>query len=346
MLVQRLYYIKTVFFGLRSVFDNCKEYLKKGIYVIADNYTLKNSISNNTVSVFSDYYNEKNPIKKVFNNLISKRKYVVSEKNDYNGELIVVSSSRKQYKIFDFDNKIVITKYKSKKQYFLCKSNYDYAKKIYRTSEIIKFDNQKLTTFERYLINNFNDKNNEIIYEKILFDYINNNTNYDTIKKSEITMPKKFKKYDILCKIYNNLIAENYIGFTKIKSHGDLWSSNIIYSHNNVYYIDFETINYYSFFYDIFFYMYSEAYLKGDYTLLFNYFNGKYDTIFIEYFKKFDSKYNPDKKNIYLLYFIYEYVCSKWKVLSDKKIKVEINKIMVLLEKLNIKLGCDYCENK
>jgi len=312
-----------------------------------DNFsTIYNEQSNNVkIRTFSDIICTKKNIKKKLNRFINERRkrIIANSDNLYNGEMIIISSSKNHYKIFDFDNQLLITVYEDKDIYEKVNDNYNYFTNVVKlnTPDIVKNDDKELVTVERYIKFDEENKNRVDLFEKILKQYILVGKNFEVRYVSNEEKSDNLLKYNIFKSIYKyvNTQHDNDLNACKIKCHGDLWSSNIIYNENTLYYIDYEMVDYYSFFYDIYFYMFSEAYILNDYTILNNYFDGKYDNLLQQYFLIFNVKYNRELREYYFINFIREYSYNKWRNFSKKGINYEISRIEKMFDKLKINMG-------
>lgn len=338
---QKVYFFKISVFGIKGILKKVRKYLKSGIYTIKNNfYTIYNINvnNNNNIKTFIDNSNLSGKIKKCLIDKIANKKYKIDNKyTSYSGELVVITSSRQQYKIFDFDNNNVIVKYLSTKKYDIIKKNYHYISKLFNTPKIIKYNDEELVTIEQYIFNeNISDKK-EQIFNEVLNIYIRTGNKVELMNDKFQKQSKNISKTSFFQKI-NKYISKNTVlqNIKYIKCHGDLWSSNILLKDNTLYFIDYEKVDYYSVFYDIYFYMFSEAYILNNYLLLNNYLDGQYDKLLKKYFSIFNMKFDSNKKKDYFIFFIQEYANNKWSKLSSRSLNFEINKINILLTKMNI----------
>ncbi len=110
--------------------------------------------------------------------------------------------------------------------------------------------------------------------------------------------------------------------------HGDCWKSNILYHDQQIYFIDYETVDTYSFLYDIFKFGYSETLYNKNPELLNQYMNGIFDTMMMDYFKIFGLSYEVDSRRDYFLIFLMELYLRKG-VGQSRKNQLDMQKRIV-----------------
>lgn len=341
---QRLYYLKTLIFGYKRIINKNKKYLKNGLYAIKDNFCTIYNIESDAskIKTFIDLVDTKENIKKKINRLVTSRKYKLSNNESlYNGEMIIVSSARDHYKIFDFDNELLITRYNDEEKYNKVNDNYKYLRKMhFKLPDIIEFSDKELITVEKYIVGEDNTEIKNHIFKLILKDYISVGSNFEVKNNSGDNEKNNLVNYDFFERLDDYINSINDISkYSKIKCHGDLWSSNIIYSNKNLYYIDYEMVGYYSFYYDIYFFMFSEAYILNNYDILNNYFLGEYDDLLQKYFSIFGAEYDKNLKKYYLVAFVKEYAYNKWRFFNKRGINYEISRLNELFIKLGIRIS-------
>lgn len=335
-----LYYLKRaydVFVSPIKAFNNCKPYLKAGQYKIAPNYTVIFSDANSKIKTFSgstEIKDEINDSRTILRRILSKRKYKLSNNNNvFNGSLLIISSSGKQYKILDTENRLVLTKYNQREQYIKCINNYNYLKKIYNIPEILEKNDRYLYTIEKMI--EAKEKDFNIIFEYLIERAINNFAKFKKCNKNDLERKEANSNY----KIYNYL-KKDYRKISKdisvIKCHGDMWDANIIYDGKNYNIIDMESVNYFILYYDIFFYMFTESYLSNNDVILNKYFKGNYDSLLEELFSKFECNYDKNCRVEYFNTFLYEYINNKKINFNSYTGKKEYNRLKIFLKKYKL----------
>ena len=324
--------------NLRDAIKINKIYMKDGKYNVSSHFTKisrKDSFSN--LKTFSDL-NEKSAKRNYFKRMAFYLQNIFNIKiksttKKFYGDMLIISSSNEQYKIFDFEKKQVLTKYKEYSKYEKYKDNYNYLSRIYSIPEVTSFDDNDFVVIENYIKQEQSNINNEKIIMDIVNLYIQNSGSF--VKKSEeLKLCDRMDNFNIYGKLHN---IYNNNKFTLIKCHGDLWQPNLICSSEKNYYIDFECVDYYSFFYDIFFYIFSSAYIMKDYTLVENFAAGKYDEKFSELFKLYGFSFEGEKRANYFCSFLFEYINKKWKNIDDDNLEKQFNKLEQFIEKLGWK---------
>lgn len=301
--------------SLKNIVNNKDNFLIDGKYSFNDDYSQFSNIENDFI--FKNYsQNDKNSwkdiIKKVILRLIFNDTYVVHSKNKiFNGICMIPTSTNNSLKISN-DNTIMTYYFNSED----CKkmlSKKRLISSIFATPETIEEKNNFY--IEKRI--NYKDFDKEKIIEYILHSYS------DNVKNS---LPKyqekklEFFKRKVRCK--------------EIIQHGDLWNGNILYD-GQYYIIDYELVDHKYFLYDFFFYIYSYYDFDGNDKLLNNYFNGKYDELLTDYFKKFGEVYSGDERinyfKIFLSYFYYDRFHDKSTKRKSNK-KVELNNVITKYE--------------
>ena len=95
-------------------------------------------------------------------------------------------------------------------------------------------------------------------------------------------------------------------------AHGDLWSSNLLYDGTDYYYIDFEHVAPRYFLSDVLYYIFAEAFVKGDDKMMKSYLSGKYDAELSELFSAAGISFEPEEKTCYFKIFLDELYRERW----------------------------------
>lgn len=223
-------------------------------------------------------------IRKVFVKLFSVK--VILNGGDLFSGKTLKSSEDGMVKIFDSEEKKVLTILPSHEITCELENNHDYFARYFHTSNIMQID-RKIT----------------------LEDYIEPE-DIDVLKKFDLLLAsydhyfKKLKLNGDISNDYHKLSHDKELKTSKLsdivllRCHGDCWSSNIIYSENKLFMIDFDRNGQFFFLYDIMTYMYCEAVYNNDSSILDNFIVGCYDQNIIEFYSTFDIEWNGSKKEI------------------------------------------------
>lgn len=221
-------------------------------------------------------------------------------------------------KIFDFANKKVLSIFSTTEKMKSEIENYNTTKDFFSIPKIINHDFKNLYIVEEIIDVRINElwtnSDNSYVMNEIINQYINylsfckreynysfNNIN-NLIIDSKLTngFITKFKK-----SIDSELLN---LEFPFVKLHGDLWSSNILLENNTnreIYIIDWEHAGDYLFFYDLFWFMQSEAVNNKNYDFINEYFLGEYDDCLIKMFNMYNltfyKKYRIDYFKIFCI---------------------------------------------
>ena len=318
-----IYNIMLLVFPLRMVFKKFLIYLKNGTFhMCGSNDCLSNDKTQiNTFKI----YNKKNILKKIIYKIIQLKKVKVKNNHaKFEGDSLLITSSLNNVKIFDKHNKKTLSIYFEEANYKKIMNNMILADKIFKIPKIIEFKDEEKSILEEYIND---DGITEQVFYKIIDFYIFNQWDIKLIDilPEECDDLLKKEKY----KIYDNLLEKKMI-----LCHGDLWSSNILCEDSNIFFVDFENIDYYPIYYDLFYFMFSEAYIKNNYKYIENYLKGIYNQKFKLYFEKFEIEYNDNYKLEYLYQFLRCYAKNKWNKLSSRNLKREIKKLDNFMNRL------------
>jgi len=232
--------------------------------------------------------------------------------NKFNGQLGMITRSD-SIKIFDLEEKKVLTFIENKHEYQIIKTAYSKLNKYYNTT-FLEFDDEKLC-YSEYLIdfkpsNIWNKKEKELVFDhtyNVNKMYFNE---YSELHYKKISVSKKIKEWQMQenikktvenCKL---LLQKVDVEIPILTLHGDINLNNILLSENKIYFIDFEMSEEYLFFYDILSLIYHEPFSNswnGEKSYLINYVQGKYDLKLQELFGILNFNYIPELKKEYFI---------------------------------------------
>lgn len=297
-------FFKLLFGEFHRIYRIVKPYLKAGTYQMDFTFSTIYSKKKKENTTFDQITFQKGHI--FFGFLSYFFRFQIKGETAYKGEKIFISSSRREYKIFDFTNQKVFT-------YFI-----DDKKKreiLHRRELLLPFFN----------VPSLIEIQQNLIIEKY-------------IEKIPCYIESLFIKIIELYKVY----------FTKVNCcyqrkqtpyfvlHGDLWSSNIIYHNEQIYMVDFEKVSIYPYYYDLLFFIFTEAYIQGNFCLLDNYFKGEYDEQFEQiHITLFLEKFSIHKKEIFRK-FLQLYEREKWNHLPLKVQRKNKKKLFRIKQKYDI----------
>ena len=149
--------------------------------------------------------------------------------------------------------------------------------------------------------------------QKLLFFYTNKNIGVSAYaNKNCLNGLISYLKKDLGAKI-KNIISGDHL--KQIITHGDCNYLNYIFDGDSFFFIDYDRAGMHFFFCDCIFFIFWQYYVLNDTSLIFNYFNGKYDSLFKTLFNSFDARFIPDCKYIYIYITIYD--VSNFKINSE-----------------------------
>ena len=232
----------------------------------------------------------------------------------FGGTEIIISSSLSEYKIFDYLRKEVLTKYKSSSKLQRVIKGKNIFAQSYNVPKTITVNNNEAYIIEELIPHVEFDS--EMAFKNICISicahtklYISSLcTNKASYQDACVHFSNRFGESDIL---YEGL------GSTELLSHGDLWSSNVIYDGSKQYITDFERIGSRYFLFDFFFFIFSEWHLNQKAKLIINYNEGLYDVFLHEIFQIVGHKFDTKKKDCYLAAFLVSVTYERWKNYID-----------------------------
>lgn len=323
--------INKIFLLLRVLIHN-RKYIQNGLYRVNQSFTVLYStkvmkrVFDEEKYLFDTITDECNMYRKIFSQIAVFP--VVSLRKRANANIILLSTQNDYVKLFDYDKNMVINCYNNN---FALER--DISNKI-KWSEYFKVVPFKIDRNECTLIEQLIQKRDiepEKMFLKVIKEYAEN----DKLVKTKVVRDTSYmiEKLTILSNwLKMEMIQETelYLSNNSCYSltHGDLWNSNLLFDGSEVYFIDFECLEYRFFFYDIFCFMFSEALLRSNETLLRKYFNNVFDEFFIIYFSLYEQKFNTDYKMVYFNVFLITYFMERWESSSEGAFYKEIQQII------------------
>lgn len=235
------------------------------------------------------------------------------------------------YKIFNFNNKKILTKINCKKKYESIKGaavrfNGFFNTTFINFSDVAQYYIESYIDFKPHFQWSNDDK--KVIIERIFkiyryyFETIRKNNNTYVSLKYKI---EKWKDKDFIhCSGIADLNLSKIIHLTvpAIPLHKDLHIENVLFYQNEVYFIDFEHNGIAIFFDDIFRFVFSEH--AEDFYLK-NYLKGEYDEYFEVLFEIFGLNYDNKCRKEYILISQIERGCNEKQICQLLEKFVELN---------------------
>lgn len=261
-----------------------QRYLIPGIYRIYKfgelviNENIKSHLGDNFWGIKSLNWRKK-IIRLLMVKLFSK-KIILLREEKFSGQALKYSEDH-VIKIFDFKTKVVLTVLPTDEMTSKMISNHEYFSKYFNTTHVKRLESNVLT--EDYIVS-------DLIEPSHKFNLLLNC--YDVYFKELVASSLIHVDYQIVEVDYINRSSETVL----VRCHGDCWSSNILYSNESLYMIDFDRNGQWFFLYDLLTYMYCETVFNHDSTIL-NYFTkGSYDYYILNFYKTFGLVWDGSKK--------------------------------------------------
>lgn len=296
--------------------ERCHDYLSKGVYRINSSLTVVYNID--VVDKEQDVQNflfsdsiKRNVLLNYFAKLFTSK--IRSNGKKFAGQLVIISTNERDYKVFDYDTSTLITIFDSTSiatEIFLKR------KKWAEYFPVINFELVSTGDAIREKILEKRSFDHNDVFKRIIKDYVayfdmiicergyinENNLNYIDLFKKDFAM--------------NDLSLDSMLKQYQPKrcfTHGDLWASNIIVTDEAHYYIDFENVDLRVFYFDIFMYMFSEEIIFRNSFLLFCYFHGTFDSEMQSLFEAVGECYCKNNRELYFIYFLLSLYSERWK---------------------------------
>lgn len=314
-----------------------RRYFERGIYRYNESASaLYKSIGESTASksqrtvLFAHQSSSKNIFRRLFS--IAYRFIHCGNSSSFEGQLMVISSSEKEYKFFDFVKGRLLTVYSDRTRFYSIIENRGLWSRILSVPDY-EIDETEYTINECLLSPNY--LHVEDYFKAICRD--------ECLLVSESYCPQdNLLTEKHICAFLKRIRRESYapavISFVHSSSyklsltHGDLWRSNLIWSNRQLYYLDYEQIGERFFLYDIMMFIFSEAFFLNNTKMLSDYLNGRFDSSIKSVFDEAHSDFNVINREVYLLTFLTILYYERWAKLEDQSM---VPRVAFLLDEIN-----------
>ena len=296
----------------RRVLRSCSPYLVGGKYkcTLPGDYIFeKNNQSSLGIATFSSVRKEQRMAITLLDSIIKSHTYRVpaSEQNKFKGKELIISSTGTEVKIFAADVGSVLTLYQDKEKLAAIVREKAFYGKYFRVPKT-------LSTSDNYIIEEFIPHECFDVVElfPLLCDDI---CNYIEHNKDNIVFDPERDRQRVNSfseSMGESSILKDLIALPRLKVHGDMWSSNIIFNGGKYYLTDFERSGVRYSLFDFFCFMWSEYHLKNDDRLLQAYFKGDYDDYVRRMAESLGFPFLESSRELYLLAFLVEISTERW----------------------------------
>lgn len=303
------------------------KYLNHGVYKYNTSATILSPVTylrHNKPQVFGAIEENGNILRKLFSRLYC---YInCLSRNEFKGDYMVITSSEQEYKFFNLKENLLLTNYLS-----IEKLEHVYKQRTYwaewlPTVSCTKDIGKKIILEPLVETCPFQS---DRAFSQIMVDY----ENYF----KESSRGKELSYYKPNCASLNKFCSlwkdtsfrTDFLQFVEAnpiplyRTHGDLWKSNLLFDGEYFYYIDFEQSDDRPFFYDIFMYIVSDAFVLHDNTLLNKYISGEFDDFLRQISENLNYKYDNTKRRLYVSLFVFELFCNRWIGTKDENLVEE-----------------------
>ena len=310
---------------LDTAFTACRDYLKSGKYKTNQQFNIiyKQDVNFDFISTF-EQKNKTKRISKVFSSLYSHS--LVNENCSFGGEIVIISTNRSQYKIINLESSQILTIYKSSIIADEIVRNRTLISRIYILPPLIQF--RENMTIEQYVPRD--SISHEELYSMLLKHQLKSINNIkatisDTNSYFDSFELPKFEFYSETDKLFDFLNR-----CPQTITHGDIWSSNLIFCSSKLFVIDYENVSIRPFVIDVFYYIFAESFINHNFNIVSEYFNGVYDDYLLQIFHEFGHDFLRHNKLFYLECTILILWNERWKKMggpSNEEIKRYLVKV-------------------
>lgn len=314
-----------------EIIKSISDYLINGVYENSISYDLikrKGRPSQLCVSTFSSYKNI-SKFAKLLIRIYNKVHYYHIKSNQkekkFNGTELIISSSLSEYKIFDFRNKTVLTIYSSLEKLRMIEDNKQKLSVAYKVPLTYVLNEDKSFIVEELVTHRTFDVEDAF---KFICASIKSFTMFQRETKEIGRFEFKDSWRSFKGVFGSSSLLDDDVSSLVCYTHGDMWSSNIIFNGDCYYATDFEHVGVRFFLYDFFFFMFTEWQLNNNDILINNYFLGKYDACLNDIFVQAGEFFDSNKKQRYFLLFLVSIMSDRW--LNYDAVHPLINKFLNL----------------
>lgn len=238
------------------------------------------------------------------------RGHVGKGTKEFHGQLLMLTSSGKGVKIFDYIERKIANVYLDKRE-----AEADLKNRAYWAAyfPVVPFESALKGTM---LVEDMVDKQSYDVEEAFLslfpnyIHYLKTQENNFTRGCCDNAQTARFLDYLGRPEDYDALLR--LLHMPSLITHGDLWPSNILYDGAEFFHIDFEHMAVRVFFFDVLMYIFSDYYQNKNSTLLDKYLQGDYDTQMEELFRAAGCEYQRSERLLYLEVIIFVQFVERW----------------------------------
>lgn len=277
------------------------QYLVNGKYKISISfnycYLINKDISIKTNKLFYDKEFTNNNLTSNIKSIIKNIFFIFGKKEftlhnavkKFNGQAFMITHDRSSIKIFDFLNKLILTKYTTEKYFLEHFERRKIFEKHYKTPNV-KQENKDMYEYIEDMVDYISIINyNDTIIDHIINDFINSTLSYyKSIKYKNIKSNINVESLFLDSKYYIDVL-------------GDLYLKNILYvSQKEIYYIDYSKKVKQHFLFDFYTLIIGANDRYNFKEPMLSYLNGEYDFFLIEAFEIFNCKFESRDRLKYL----------------------------------------------
>lgn len=246
----------------------------------------------------------------------------------FSGQLLMSTSSEKEVKLFDYAERKIATAYQERREAETALKNRTYWASYF---PVVPFEPELRGDMlvETMVEKQPYDSENAL---RVLFPdyvrYIAAQERCGGFTRCEYDAAQVTRFLDLLGRPQDYDALLRLLKLPACLTHGDLWTSNILYDGETFFHIDFEHMASRIFFFDVLMYIFSDCYLNQNRTLLNQYFEGEYDSQMGELFRAADCEYQSSERLLYLEGVIFLLFTERWDCGGSSKVMEDMRALV------------------
>ncbi|HHT66592.1 MAG: hypothetical protein ACOX25_02675 [Caldicoprobacterales bacterium] len=356
----------------RSFFNGYANFMCPGVYVFDDSFTYFYRKNDPAVFRHLDHNYTKLMLKRCFLRKLTScllkifflRPVQLEEKKQighpgFQGSLFLIGSQGKEHKVFDLNHNRVLRLYSDRHAFNKKLRLYEQLKTYFLMPSILEYNSKELYVVEKLISAKHTGQWSKSDYLDVILDVFHKETLYLMECKSKKAYILKGMQ-DLLADLNKNSPIVEFLlsklssstlelEFPFVKLHGDLWSSNILFGKcvpHEIYYIDWEKSRSYVFFYDLYYLMLNECYIKSNYLYAEKYMDGEFDKLLEAVYQIFGMDFEPNRRIDYLYITLLNQYKERWTLKGkneERKIGKQWKLIIQRIEEMTDQPGQSKC---
>lgn len=248
---------------------------------------------------------------------------------DFHGQLLLLTTTGRAAKIFDCEARKIATVYEDPREAEAVLENRSYWSAYF---PVVPFE--PALRGGRMLVESMIEKQPYDAERGFLalfppyLRYLNAQREREAFTRKSFDPQQLTRFLDLLGRPEDREALAPLLELPALRTHGDLWTSNLLYDGETFYHIDFEAAAIRTFFFDPLMYLFSDAYLNKHPALLNNYCQGKYDAPLEEFFRAANREYQRSHRLLYLEAVLFQLFAERWDRGGPSRVMADLRTLM------------------